>query len=277
MAVYLVLTLAFSSVFWVLIIRAGTMAVSGGAYVYALMWCPGAAALVASLVTGRRLSEIGWRWNWTWALLGYVIPVGYAAAAYGSSWALGIAGVPNPGFLASITQRFGGTEAAALTKFLLLQGTAGVFLSCLSGLGEEIGWRGFLVPELARRMSFSRTALLSGAIWAVWHYPILLFADYNAGTPAWYALTCFTVSVIGIGFVFAYARLKSGSVWPAVILHGSHNLWIQGVFTPLTRDTGKTRWVIDEFGAALAITAIGVGWLTWTRRGELAQAGEVAA
>jgi membrane protease YdiL (CAAX protease family) len=111
---------------------------------------------------------------------------------------------------------------------------------------------------------------VSGAIWAVWHYPILLFADYNAGTPAWYALTCFTVSVVGIGFVFAYARLKSGSVWPAAILHGSHNLWIQGVFTPLTRDTGRTRWVIDEFGAALAVTAVGVAWLTSRLRGRIA-------
>jgi len=273
---YLALTLAFSTVFWVLIVRAGTMAASGGVWIYALMWSPGAAAIAASLLTGRRLSAIGWRWNWTWALLGYFIPVGYAAVAYGSSWALGLAGVPNETFLASITQRFGGTEGEALTKFLLLQGTAGVALSCLSGLGEEIGWRGFLVPELARTMSFTRTALVSGAIWAAWHYPVLLFADYNAGTEAWYGLACFTVSVIGIGFVFAYSRLKSGSVWPAAILHGSHNLWIQGVFTPLTRDTGHTRWVIDEFGAALALTAIGVGWLTWTRRGQ-AQAGEVAA
>ncbi len=275
-AVYLALTFGLSSVFWFLIIRAGTMTVAGGAWVYALMWCPGVAAIAASLLTGRRLSEIGWRWNWTWALLGYVIPVGYAAAAYGSSWALGLAGVPNETFLASITERFGGTEGEALTKFLLLQGTAGVFLSCLSGLGEEIGWRGFLVPELSRRMSFTRTALVSGGIWAAWHYPVLLFADYNSKTPAGYGLTCFTISVVGIGFVFAYARLKTGSVWPAAILHGSHNLWIQGVFTPLTRDTGRTPWVIDEFGAALAITAIGVGWLTWTRRAE-AQAGEVAA
>jgi uncharacterized protein len=262
-----------SAIFWFLIIRAGTMAVSGGAYVYALMWCPGAAAILASLLTGRRVSAIGWRWSWKWALLGYLIPVAYAAVAYGSSWALGLAGVPNADFLSSLTRRFGGSEGAAFTKFVLLQGTVGVFVACLSGLGEEIGWRGFLVPELARKTGFTRTALVSGAIWAVWHYPILLFADYNAGTPAWYGLTCFTVSVLGIGFVFAYARLVSGSIWPAAILHGSHNLWIQGVFTPLTRDTGRTRWVIDEFGAALAVSAVGVAWLTWRLRGRIPPVG----
>src|SRR2546430_1382585 len=37
-----------------------------------------------------------------------------------------------------------------------------------SALGEEIGWRGFLVPELARSMSFSAVALTTGIIWATW-------------------------------------------------------------------------------------------------------------
>lgn len=266
---YLALTVAFSSVFWYLIIRAGTLGAHGGAYVYGLMWCPAAAAILASLAAGRPLREIGWRWSWRWGLLAYAIPVAYGAIAYGVTWALGLGSVPDAGFLSTLAARFGGSSAAALVKFLMLQGTVGVLLSCGSGLGEEIGWRGLLVPELAKRFSFAGTALISGVIWAVWHYPVLLFADYNGGTPAWYGLSCFTVCVIGIAFVFAYARLESGSVWPAAILHGSHNLWIQGVFDPLTGDTGKTRWIIGEFGAALALTAIGVGWLTWRRSGAL--------
>ena len=134
------------------------------------------------------------------------------------------------------------------------------------GLGEEIGWRGFLVPELARRMAFPGVAFWSSAIWAVWHYPILLFADYRGGSPAWYSLTCFTVMVLGIGVVFAWSRLASGSVWPAAILHGSHNLWVQGIFDPLTADTGPTPWVIGEFGAALAIVSLAVAWLVLRRR-----------
>lgn len=38
--------------------------------------------------------------------------------------------------------------------------------------GEEIGWRGFLVPELAKGLPFTAVALVSGIIWAAWHYPI---------------------------------------------------------------------------------------------------------
>jgi uncharacterized protein len=48
--------------------------------------------------------------------------------------------------------------------------------------------------------------------------------------------------------------LRSGSLWPAAILHGSHNLFIQSIFTPLTRDTGPTKYIIDEFGIGLVVT-----------------------
>ncbi len=95
-----------------------------------------------------------------------------------------------------------------------------------SALGEEIGWRGFLVPELAKRMSFARVSLLSGIIWTSWHSPILLFADYNAGTNRWYALGCFAVTVTAASFLYAWLTLKSGSLWPAALLHASHNLFV---------------------------------------------------
>jgi membrane protease YdiL (CAAX protease family) len=269
--IYLLLTVTLSSFFWFLIIRSGALGGNGGRWVLGLMWCPGAAALLASLLTRRPFADIGWRWSWKWALLAYALPVAYAGVAYGATWALGLGAFPNPAFLTRISDRFGGagaSEASVLLRYVFFQGSVGVLVACVSGLGEEIGWRGFLVPELARRMPFARVAFWSGAIWAVWHYPILLFADYHGGTPAWYGLACFTVMVLGIGVVFAWSRLASGSVWPAAILHGSHNLWVQQVFDPLTADTGRTRWVIGEFGAALAIVALGTAWLVLRRRAD---------
>ena len=141
--------------------------------------------------------------------------------------------------------------------------------SCSSALGEEIGWRGFLVPQLAQRYSFTVTALISGAVWSLWHYPVLIFADYNAGTPTWYGLTCFTVMVVSISFVFAWLRLKSGSLWTGVLLHASHNLFIQGFFDPLTTNAGRTRYIIGEFGAGLALVSIVFAIYFWTRREEV--------
>ena len=64
-------------------------------------------------------------------------------------------------------------------------------------------------------------------------------------------------------------RLKSGSLWTAAMLHASHNLYIQEIFTPLTRNTGKTAWYIDEFGAVLPIVILVFAIYFWRRRGEL--------
>jgi membrane protease YdiL (CAAX protease family) len=133
-------------------------------------------------------------------------------------------------------------------------------------LGEEIGWRGFLVPELAKVVKLPMIGLISGLMWAVYHYPVFLFSDYNAGTEAWFGLTCFTLMVIAGSFIMAWLVLKARSLWPAAILHASHNLFIQSIFTPLTRDTGPTKYIIDEFGVGLVITsaiAVLIVWRKW--------------
>jgi membrane protease YdiL (CAAX protease family) len=156
--------------------------------------------------------------------------------------------------------------------YVLLTGSFGLVPSLARALGEEIGWRGFFVPELFKTFGFTNTALISGAIWSCWHYPVLIWGDYNAGTPTWYGLICFTVLVVSISFVFAWMRLKTGSLWTGAILHASHNLYIQAIFTPLTRNTGKTAWFIDEFGAVLPIVALGFAIYFWRRREELSAA-----
>ncbi len=140
----------------------------------------------------------------------------------------------------------------------------------IGGLGEEIGWRGLLVPELSKETSFTLTALISGGIWAIYHYPLILFSNYgNPSVPAWFGLVCFTVLVVGSSFVYAWLRLASGSIWPAVVLHASHNQFIKHIFTAFTGDTGVTAYVIDELGIALALAAILIAYLFWRRRGDL--------
>jgi len=269
--IYLACTFALSSIFYTLIIRAGHLSAGHGLYVLGLMWCPGISAIVTCLILRRPIASLGWKWKWRYQLASYLIPIGYAGAAYALVWATGLGGVPNHKVIDSLLAhaRPGTSPTKALIVFVVATGTLGMITSTVSALGEEIGWRGFLVPELAKITSFTRTALISGAIWTTWHVPILVFADYNSGTPVWYGLTCFAVMVIGISFLFAWMRLKSGSLWTGAFLHASHNLFIQGIFTPLTIDTGETKWVIDEFGFALAIAAIVVAVIVWRRRAEV--------
>jgi len=108
--------------------------------------------------------------------------------------------------------------------------------------------------------------LLSGIIWAVWHSPLLLFADYNAGTSRGYAMGCFTVMILATSFIFAWLRLKSESLWPPAVLHASHNLFIQTVFDNMVRDTGKTLWYTTEFGVALAVVTSAFAVYFWMKR-----------
>ena len=100
---------------------------------------------------------------------------------------------------------------------------------------------------------------------------MILFADYHSGTPKWFALPVFTWMVFAMAFVFAWVRLKSGSVWTAVILHASHNLFVQQIFDPLTTDRGATKYVTTEFGIGLAAAYTAVAWYFWHRRGEVEQ------
>ena len=51
----------------------------------------------------------------------------------------------------------------------------------LLALGEELGWRGFLVPELTTWVGFRRASLYSGAIWGAWHLPGLSASTARTG------------------------------------------------------------------------------------------------
>jgi len=273
-ATFLVLALAFSSIFYFLIIKTGHLGSARGMYVLALMWSPGVAGILTRKIYGQSLSTLGWKWGEPrYQVMSYLIPLIYATIAYSAVWLFGLGGFYNREFLADVTRSFGLGPLpawAGMTMYLVFAGTAGMVRSCSSALGEEIGWRGFLVPQLAKNHSYTATALVSGIIWSLWHYPVLIFADYNSGTPTWYGLSCFTVMVVSLSFVFAWMRLKSGSLWTGVLLHASHNLFIQGFFNPITTDTGRTKYIIGEFGAALALISIVFGMYFWSRRRELA-------
>jgi membrane protease YdiL (CAAX protease family) len=179
LSTFLGLTFTASAVCWWLIITAGGIDAHGGAFVLALMWCPGLSALATRLVFQGNVRGEGWRWGgMRWAALGYVVPLVYATAAYGMVWLTGLGGVD--------LGRFRGNAVS----FVII----GSLWSLIAATGEKLGWRGFLVPALVRRMSFGRTAIVSGAIWAAWHVPLIAFADYNAGTAMWYAVPVFVVA-----------------------------------------------------------------------------------
>lgn len=271
---YLLLTLVFSSIVWLLTLHATNAGrIAGRVFGYGIMWCPALATLITCRLTGRRISDLAWKWGESRIMLAcYLIPMLYSLAAYLIIWISGLGGFYNTTFVAQVAHEFGWESlpmGLLIFLFFVVNGVIGLIGSMSTALGEEIGWRGFLVPELSKRMGYTGVSLTSGLIWAVWHYPLLIFGHYNNGTPAWYGLLCFTVMVVSISFVFTWYRLKSGSLWTGVMLHASHNLFIQTFFSPITLNKEHTVWFTDEFGAITPAVTVLLAFYFWRRRGEL--------
>lgn len=268
--IYLVLTLSISSIWYYKIIQAHSLSGGHGLWVLGLMWSPGLAGLLTRFLFQRNLRGHGWGWGpWKYQIASWWIPIAYASVIYLPLWFLGY-GKFHPGAPAPLGATHWASWRYVLGDFLLIA-TAGFLFSCLSAAGEELGWRGYLVPQLAKVTSFRNTALLSGIIWSLWHYPVLIYADYHGQGPMWYSLLCFTVMVVGISFLFAWMRLKSGSVWTGVFLHASHNAIIQAYYDQGTAPSRVATWLTSEFGAGLAVMGILLAILFYKKRGELPQ------
>lgn len=113
--------------------------------------------------------------------------------------------------------------------FALLQLLQGVLLAPLLNaipiLGEEFGWRAYLLPKLLP-LGERRAYLLSGLIWGLWHAPLIAmghnYGTAYAGAP-WLGILAMCWFTIIFGTFIGWATLRAGSVWPAVIGHGMVN------------------------------------------------------
>jgi uncharacterized protein len=119
-------------------------------------------------------------------LIGYLIPVAYCLVASLVIWIAGIGGLPNTDVVhkaAALLGLGGAPDWVIIAMFVVLQGTTGMISGVGAALGEEIGWRGLLVPELAKALPSTGVALVSGVIWASWHYPITSVVYRDADVP----------------------------------------------------------------------------------------------
>ena len=200
-----------------------------------IQWSPAVSVMVVSIGYDPTLRGVGWRRSsWKYELVGCLAPLLYLLPAYIPAWlfgygkssseALGGLGVVAR---ALVPASVPGVVGAAITVVITVA-TQGV-----AALGEELGWRGFLVPQLARLTSFTQVSLISGLVWVAWHGP-LAGLHYNFDAGRWTAFLLFACQLIGLAFVLAWLRLKSGSIWPAVVLHASHNSFLI-VLNGLTR------------------------------------------
>jgi membrane protease YdiL (CAAX protease family) len=127
-----------------------------------------------------------------------------------------------------------------------------------SGLGEELGWRGYLLPRLQARFTGTRPIWILGLIWAVWHYPFTIYTilvNISAGTPLpavvftlLLALAGQTMSLIGMTYIYTWFYNRTQSLFLSVIFHALSNALPAipfGVFNPsLSVLVGLMSWVL---------------------------------
>lgn len=87
-------------------------------------------------------------------------------------------------------------------------------------LGEEVGWRGFLLPQLLKKFHPVPSSIFVGIVWYVWHIP--LYAVDGKGTPLIFLFSCVMLSLI-----FTWFFLKgNGSTLLIILLHNASNYFI---------------------------------------------------
>lgn len=165
----------------------------------------------------------------TWLVIA-IGAVGFWVLAYGSmllGQALGLIRLDLSG-VSAITATLEASGAppapvdpAVLVAINLLTLPLITAVNSAAAFGEEIGWRGWLLPSL-RPLGTLPALLGSGVIWGVWHAPLILLG-YNYQRTDLAGVGFMVVFCVLVGVLIGWLRLRSASVWPAVVAHAALN------------------------------------------------------
>ncbi|MFB6354471.1 MAG: CPBP family intramembrane glutamic endopeptidase [Halobacteriales archaeon] len=197
------------------------------------MFAPAVANVVARLVTNegfeRTLLRPRFRARWRVYAVAWLAPVALAVigvALYFLARPGQFGGLDAAGAFVPVVD---GTAALPTEAFVLLQVVqllvVAPLVNSLFTLGEEFGWRGYLLPKLLP-LGVRRALLAHGVVWGVWHWPIIAMGhNYGLDYPGapWVGMLLMVVFTVAVGVVFGWLSLRSGSVWPAVLAHAMVN------------------------------------------------------
>ena len=100
------------------------------------------------------------------------------------------------------------------------------FINTFLCLGEEMGWRGFLFPELIKHVSRNKTHILVGVIWGLWHIPLTI-VGHNYGLEyfgyPWSGVLTLCIFTFASGVFLSWLTENSSSIWPAALGHSTIN------------------------------------------------------
>lgn len=253
----------------------GIPAILGQYVVAAAMWIPAVAALITiRFVTHEKVRSLNLRFGPSWKpylATALLIPLTFAVT-YAITWLLGL-GRPDwqvTSFLATIAAT-GADMSTAPAPGLLLGGVFALsllvapFLNSLFGLGEELGWRGFLLPRLMPLGKW-KAYLLLGLIWGLWHAPIILVGFNYPGSPV-LGIFMMILLTTAIGFYINELTLRYQSAILAGWVHGVFNSQSYGIWRSLLfAGTNPFLGGITGLVGIVVLTIVGLLTMRWFKR-----------
>lgn len=239
------------------------------------MWGPGLSALlVTRYVLGESwrtlsINRLGKKRYYLWA---WFLPPAGTIVALGLTVALGVAHF-DP-FLTVVRDKMGASAASwSLTAIwigVIGQAVLGMtvfpLINVLFAVGEEIGWRGFLLPRLiGAGLGQWRALALSGAIWGLWHAPVVIHHGHNYPDHPYLGVLLMTVFCTLLGVIIGWLQLASGSVWVPGIAHGALNATAGLPLLMLTAHDSALGGMLTSVIGWVPMCLF-IGWLAWSGR-----------
>ena len=236
------------------------------------MWGPGIAAIIVTLAIEKqpfksfRLNTLGPKRHYLWAW--FLPPV--LIVLSGLLTILLRAGQLDTEFtFMQQAMEQTGTQLPVSTSALVLIQVAqalvlGPLINVIFTMGEELGWRGFLLPRLMPLGQW-KALLISGTIWGIWHAPAIAQGHNYPDHPI-LGILLMTVFCILLGIIIGWMYLNTRSPWVAALAHGSINAWAGMPFLFLKPDfdtaLGGTLTSIPGW----IVMGLFIGWLVLTKR-----------
>ena len=258
---FLVISFLPAWISWEIAIAAGLDVLSWQMQLFLVpgAFCPALATVVVrKWITREGFDDLKLRFGsgrWFFYVLAWLLPLFVVAGMAALGMALGL-GTPDFSLAQAIAAQSVGRDLSMMQGLGLLIVPQVLLVALITTpvlFGEEFGWRGFLqrrifpgAPALA--------ALVTGLIWGVWHYPLIL-RGYNYPDHPLLGAALFTVFTVIMSYILGWFYRRSGSIWCASLAHAATNvvgalslLWLAGMGGP----------IIISYGGALALIPLAV-------------------
>jgi len=157
-------------------------------------------------------------------------------------------------------EELGKLPVNAVLLALLVAPIAGFTINGLLAFGEELGWRGLLQQELAP-LGFARASALIGAIWGLWHAPLILLGHNFPDHPR-LGVFVMIVACTVLGIIFSWLALRAQTVIAAAVAHGTLNA-VAGASSMAISGGDQIEILILGYAGIVAMIPLAIAALIW--------------